>query len=170
MRKTFIFILLVLLMTGCSSDIDLGLLDNNGNTSDSIEHGNNNSDSEIQNLSDGRFDGEFVYSLFSDALDMPGIESMTLAVITYVFDGTIKAESYSKFLKYTYDDGWRYTSTPTYFVHEMKLDGNKLLIKSWDNSYSEWAEYEYSFENNGYTLILHDYFETTGKDMVLLKQ
>ncbi len=170
MRKILIFILLFFLMSGCSSDIDPGFLDNDANTSNSVENNDNGTDPDALQLGDERFDGKFVYSLFIDSLDVPGIESMRLTTITYVFDGTNKAESYSKFLNYTYADGWQYTSTPTHFINEIKVDGTKFSIRLWNNAYSEWNEYEYSFEHNGYTLILHNYFDTTGKNMILLKQ
>jgi len=122
-------------------------------------------------LEDSRFDGAFSY--YENWVASDGInERYEYTVLE--FDGTNKASYYTKRYSYSSYSGWSYTGDyiGDYYLWDIEfdIDNGNYRWKLWDNSYSEWDDWEnYSFSSDRSTLTLLNFYNIDGNDKVLTK-
>ncbi len=154
--KRIILLMLVVSILSCSIDNPVSIGD--------ISNG-------PKALSDSRFNGDFTY--FYYWIDSNGIEEIT-EYTSFDFDGTTKAWYYSKYKRYSKVTGWSYSGEykgDAYSWYcEFEVDNGMYRTRLWDNSYSEWSEWEnYSFSDDGLTLTLHNHYNIDGNDLIMTK-
>ena len=131
---------------------------------------NINSSNSAKQLSDSRFNGNFVY--FDSWKDANGIEE-NYEYDSYDFDGTNKFSEWYKYKRYSKLNGWSFSSNYPNFTHhdyEIEINSSKTMFRTkfWDNKYDTWGDWQkYEFRDNGQTLRIYafpDLYPNSYKD------
>jgi hypothetical protein len=122
-------------------------------------------------LSDSRFNGTFIYSYYWT--DSWGIEEIN-EYESFTFDGTNKVFNYDYYKNYSNSSGWSYSGDYIgdhySWYREFEICNGQYRNKLWDNSYSDWTEWEnYEFSGDGKTLTLYNYYNIANYNKVLTK-